>query len=75
MTVWICGRAEADVAADLARSRGALAGGPLAHQLADLGAGFAGQAITAPRYRMTVLHTAPPKPAITPSPDGAPGRR
>jgi allophanate hydrolase len=30
MTVWICRRAEADLAADLARSRGALAGVRLA---------------------------------------------
>lgn len=50
-----------------------LRGGPLAHQLTDLGARFGGQITTAPRYRMTAMNTAPPKPAITRVPDGAPG--
>ncbi|HJT96159.1 MAG TPA: allophanate hydrolase [Mycobacterium sp.] len=50
-----------------------LRGGPLAHQLTDLGARWAGEVTTAPRYRMSVLPTAPPKPAITRVPDGAAG--
>jgi allophanate hydrolase len=50
-----------------------LRGGPLAHQLTDLGARWAGELTTAPRYRMTVLPTAPPKPAVTRVPDGATG--
>jgi allophanate hydrolase len=50
-----------------------LRGGPLAHQLTDLGARFAGELTTAPRYRMTVLDTTPAKPAVTRSPDGAVG--
>jgi allophanate hydrolase len=50
-----------------------LRGGPLAHQLTDLGARFAGELTTAPRYRMTVLDTTPAKPAVTRSPDGAAG--
>jgi allophanate hydrolase len=50
-----------------------LHGGPLAHQLTDLGARFAGELTTAPRYRMTVLNTAPAKPAITRCPDGVDG--
>ncbi|MFG1932706.1 allophanate hydrolase [Mycobacterium sp. NPDC048908] len=50
-----------------------LRGGPLAHQLTDLGARWAGEATTAPHYRMSVLPTAPPKPAITRVPDDARG--
>ena len=46
-----------------------LRGGPLAHQLTDLGARWAGELTTAPRYRMTVLPTTPAKPAITRVPD------
>jgi allophanate hydrolase len=42
-----------------------LRGGPLAHQLTDLGARWAGELTTAPRYRMSVLPTVPAKPAIT----------
>ena len=42
-----------------------LRGGPLAHQLTDLGAQWAGEIFTAPAYRMSVLPTVPPKPAIT----------
>ena len=42
-----------------------LRGGPLSHQLTDLGAHWAGEIFTAPRYRMSVLATVPPKPAIT----------
>jgi allophanate hydrolase len=42
-----------------------LRGGPLAHQLTDLGARWAGEVTTAPRYRMSVLPTVPAKPAIT----------
>lgn len=50
-----------------------LRGGPLAHQLTDRGARYAGEIATAPRYRMTALDTVPPKPAITRVPDGTPG--
>jgi len=50
-----------------------LRGGPLTHQLTDLGSRWAGEVTTAPRYRMTVLPTVPAKPAITRVPDGAPG--
>jgi allophanate hydrolase len=50
-----------------------LRGGPLAHQLTDLGARWAGEVTTSPSYRMTVLPTVPPKPAITRVPDGAAG--
>ncbi len=50
-----------------------LRGGPLAHQLTDLGARWAGELTTAPRYRMTVLPTTPAKPAITRAPDGVDG--
>jgi allophanate hydrolase len=50
-----------------------LRGGPLAHQLTDQGARWAGEVATAPRYRMSVLPTVPAKPAITRVPDGAPG--
>ena len=49
-----------------------LRGGPLAHQLTDLGGRWAGEMTTAPRYRMSVLTTAP-KPAVTRVPDGVPG--
>ena len=50
-----------------------LRGGPLTHQLTDLGSRWAGEITTAPRYRMTVLPTVPAKPAITRVPDDAPG--
>jgi allophanate hydrolase len=50
-----------------------LRGGPLAHQLTDQGARWAGEITTAPQYRMSVLPTTPPKPAITRVPDGALG--
>ncbi len=50
-----------------------LRGGPLVHQLTDVGARWAGEVMTAPRYRMSVLPTVPAKPAITRVPDGAPG--
>jgi len=50
-----------------------LRGGPLAHQLTDLGAQWAGEIRTAPRYRMTVLPTEPAKPAVTRVPDGTSG--
>src|SRR6476659_1094397 len=50
-----------------------LRGGPLSHQLVDLGAHWAGEIFTAPRYRMSVLATEPPKPAITRVPGGAEG--
>ena len=51
-----------------------LRGGPLAHQLTDLGARWAGEIKTAPRYRMSVLPTVPPKPAVTRVPGGRTGR-
>lgn len=41
-----------------------LRGGALSHQLTDLGARWAGELTTAPRYRMTVLPTVPAKPAV-----------
>ncbi|HEY6645656.1 MAG TPA: allophanate hydrolase, partial [Mycobacterium sp.] len=50
-----------------------LKGGPLVHQLTDLGARWTGEVTTAPRYRMSVLPTTPAKPAITRVPDGATG--
>jgi allophanate hydrolase len=50
-----------------------LRGGPLAHELTDLGAQWAGEITTVPRYRMSVLPTDPPKPAVTRVPDGTPG--
>lgn len=50
-----------------------LRGGPLAHQLTDLGAQWAGEITTAPRYRMSVLPTDPPKPAVTRVPEGGTG--
>ncbi|MDZ4269309.1 MAG: allophanate hydrolase, partial [Mycobacterium sp.] len=50
-----------------------LRGGPLTHQLTELGSRWAGEITTAPRYRMTVLPTSPAKPAITRVPDDASG--
>jgi allophanate hydrolase len=50
-----------------------LRGGPLAHQLTDLGARWAGEVTTAPRYLMSVLPTTPAKPAVTRVPDGQSG--
>jgi allophanate hydrolase len=50
-----------------------LRGGPLSHQLTDLGAQWVGEIVTAPRYRMTVLSTSPPKPAITRVPEASDG--
>ncbi len=38
---------------------------PLAHQLTDLGARWAGPVRTAARYRLGALKTTPPKPAVT----------
>jgi len=38
---------------------------PLAHQLTDLGARWAGPVRTAPRYRLGAMKTTPPKPAVT----------
>lgn len=59
--------------AELAVFGAHLRGGPLAHQLTDLGARWAGELTTAQRYRMTVLPTTPAKPAITRVPDGSAG--
>src|SRR5205823_13174356 len=50
-----------------------LRGGALVHQLTDLGARWAGELTTAPRYRMSVLPTIPAKPAVTRVPDGDEG--
>jgi allophanate hydrolase len=47
-----------------------LRGGPLVHQLTDLGARWAGELTTSARYRMALLPSTPPKPAITRVPDG-----
>jgi allophanate hydrolase len=46
-----------------------LRGGPLVHQLTDVGARWTGELTTSARYRMTLLPTTPPKPAITRVPD------
>lgn len=50
-----------------------LKGGPLVHQLTDLGAEWGGEIDTASRYRMTVLPGDLPKPAVTRVPDDQPG--
>ncbi|CAN5775174.1 allophanate hydrolase [soil metagenome] len=50
-----------------------LRGGALVHQLTDVGARWAGEVVTAPRYRMTVLDTVPVKPAIVRVADGDTG--
>jgi allophanate hydrolase len=50
-----------------------LLGGPLARQLTDVGARWAGEVTTAPRYRMSVLPTVPAKPAVTRVADDAAG--
>jgi allophanate hydrolase len=50
-----------------------LRGGPLVHQLTEVGARWAGELFTAPNYRMTVLDTVPVKPAIGRVPEGATG--
>jgi allophanate hydrolase len=47
-----------------------LRGGPLVHQLTDLGARWAGELTTSARYRMALLPSTPPKPAITRVPNG-----
>ena len=46
-------------------------GQPLAHQLEELGAAWDGPVRTAARYRMVSLDTAPPKPGVYRSDDGA----
>jgi allophanate hydrolase len=69
-TVWPLAAAEH---AELVVFGAHLRGGPLVHQLTDLGARWAGELTTAPRYRMTVLPTTPPKPAITRAPDDLTG--
>ncbi|WP_308014592.1 allophanate hydrolase [Nocardia coffeae] len=46
---------------------------PLAHQLTGLGARWMGPVRTAPRYRLAVLDTEPPKPAVTRQPDDIAG--
>lgn len=50
-----------------------LRGGPLAHQLTDLGARWAGEITTAPHYRMTVVASSPAKPAVSRVDAGAHG--
>ncbi|OBI84236.1 allophanate hydrolase [Mycobacterium asiaticum] len=50
-----------------------LRGGPLAYQLTDLGARFAGEVSTSARYRMAALDGSMPKPAVTRVPDDARG--
>jgi allophanate hydrolase len=47
-----------------------LRGGPLVHQLTDLGARWGGELTTSANYRMALLPSVPPKPAITRLPDG-----
>lgn len=46
-------------------------GEPLAHQLEELGAAWAGQVRTAAKYRMVSLDSVPPKPGVYRSEDGA----
>jgi len=48
-----------------------LRGGPLVHQLTDLGARWAGALTTSAQYRMALLPSTPPKPAITRISNGA----
>ncbi|QKV90834.1 allophanate hydrolase [Streptomyces sp. NA02950] len=50
-----------------------LRGQPLNHQLTDAGARYRGEIRTAPAYRLTALHTTPPKPGLlrVSPPDGA----
>ena len=48
-----------------------LRGGPLVHQLTDLGARWAGELTTSAQYRMALLPSTPPKPAITRISNGA----
>ncbi|MDT5075992.1 MAG: allophanate hydrolase [Mycobacterium sp.] len=48
-----------------------LRGGPLVHQLTDVGARWAGELTTSSNYRMALLPSTPPKPAITRLPDGS----
>jgi allophanate hydrolase len=48
-----------------------LRGGPLVHQLTDLGARWTGELTTSADYRMALLPSTPPKPAITRLADGA----
>ena len=67
------GRSAAADAGELVVFGAHLRGGPLVHQLTDLGARWAGEVTTSPRYRMSVLPTIPAKPAITRVPDGAAG--
>ncbi|NNH70229.1 allophanate hydrolase [Nocardia uniformis] len=50
-----------------------LRGQPLEYQLIELGARWAGSVRTAPRYRLAVLDTIPPKPGVTRQPEGEPG--
>ncbi len=50
-----------------------LRGGALSHQLTDLGARWAGDLTTSPRYRMTVLPTVPAKPAVVRVAEGESG--
>ncbi|WP_370069745.1 allophanate hydrolase [Mycobacterium sp. MAA66] len=50
-----------------------LRGGALVHQLTDLGARWAGELTTAPRYRMTRLASTPPKPIVARVADAAAG--
>jgi allophanate hydrolase len=62
MDVWPLAAADA---AELVVFGAHLRSGPLAHQLTGLGARWAGEIVTAPRYRMSVLPTVPAKPAVT----------
>ncbi|MFT3899209.1 MAG: allophanate hydrolase [Gordonia sp. (in: high G+C Gram-positive bacteria)] len=39
-------------------------GGPLVHELADRGARWSGEIVTAPAYRLVALDTVPPKPGL-----------
>ena len=50
-----------------------LRGDALVHQLTDLGARWAGELVTTPKYRMSALDTVPPKPAVVRVSDGEDG--
>ncbi|WP_258037405.1 allophanate hydrolase [Streptomyces sp. SM14] len=51
-----------------------LRGQPLHHRLTELGARFAGEVTTAPRYRLLALETEPAKPGLVRTPPGEGGR-
>ncbi|MEO9327883.1 allophanate hydrolase [Gordonia aurantiaca] len=62
---WVEGGSAVDLAVFGAHMRG----GPLAHELADRGARWAGEVVTAPAYRLVALDTTPPKPGLIRDPE------